>query len=152
MFYQIYFVYCRVIRTLLTYYYKKVNSELNKPKYLQKRSRRCARAQTSKEAFVTQTHKHTTVYLACACAPRHNYTGHLDCQLPCGHSLFRILASAGCPKLGFRCNFIRFYGCGLADKIGLHLNREQNDSLSSRQENRHQIRGKVILSRGYFLK
>ena len=39
------------------------------------------------------------------------------------------------PKQGFQCNFIcvlrpdMTFGCGLANKIELHLNREQNDSL-----------------------
>ncbi len=30
----------------------------------------------------------------------------LKLNLKYGHSLFRILASAGCPKLGFQCTFI----------------------------------------------
>ncbi len=51
------------------------------------------------------------------------------------HPEHRIPASAGCPKQGFQCNFIpvlrRRLGCGLVNKIG---NREQNDSLSLRQE------------------
>ena len=47
-----------------------------------------------------------------------------------------ILASAGCmpqSRLSMYVYYGRF-GCGLADKIVLHFNREQNYSLSSRQE------------------
>ena len=50
------------------------------------------------------------------------------------------------------------FGCGLANKIGLHLNREQNDSLSyiileTRTAKSIVIRFEVrsFLSRGYFL-
>ncbi len=44
--------------------------------------------------------------------------------------------------------------CGLADKIAVHLNREHNDSLSSRQNRKLVIRFKVRshFSCGYFLK
>ncbi len=49
-------------------------------------------------------------------------------------------------------------GCGLVNKIGLHLNREQNDSLSfifletrtAKLVIRFEVRS--FLSRGYFLK
>ena len=73
------------------------------------------------------------------------FTAHAKLTLKYGHSLFRLLASAGCPKQDFQCNFIRVlrpdmtFGCGLANKIELHLNREQKlmihyPTLSSRQE------------------
>ncbi len=42
------------------------------------------------------------------------------------------------------------FGCGLVNKIGLHLNREQNDSLSSRQEPQNQFEVRSFFSRGYF--
>ena len=70
--------------------------------------------------------------------------------------------SAGCPKQGSQCNFIRVlrprFGCGLANKIELHLNREQNDSLSyiiletrtAKVVIRFEVRS--FLSRGYFLR
>ncbi len=67
------------------------------------------------------------------------YTGHLvwhgllaRCLLhkthpEYDHSLFCILASAGCPKLGFQCNVIRLLQPDMtlwvwfADTIGLHI-------------------------------
>ncbi len=78
-----------------------------------------------------------------------------------GHSLFCLPPSAGCPKhiiLYVYYDRIWRFGCGLANKIGLHLNREQNDSLSfiiletraAKVVIRFEVRS--FLSRGYFLR
>ncbi len=64
-----------------------------------------------------------------------------------------ILASTGCPKQGFQCMFITD-GYGVLGVVWqLHLiNREQNDSLSLRQNRKIRFEVDRFFSRGYFLK
>ncbi len=70
---------------------------------------------------------------------------------------YSVYRPAGCPKLCFQCNFVRLlrFGCGLADKIGLHLNRELIilhilETRTAKLVITFEVRS--FFSRGYFLK